>query len=568
MLWSPGGRRLAADQGGDEIFGAREEHEMKRTPLRFPSCLLAVAALVAAAPALAAPNVADVSLGTLQVEWQPAGDFAGMKLRVSGPMGVFERDFAAGENPLFDLRSLESAADGLYTWEIVAAPRLDDGVRRAIAEARAAGDPVAEGRLRASGALPDAGSLVQSGHFRVVDGAILQPSAAPEAPAAGIRRVTSEAGSSGIRRVTAADQVIPDDLIVQGSICAGFDCVNNENFGFDTIRMKENNTRIKFEDTSVGTFPSTDWQLTANDSASGGANKFSIEDITSTRVPFTITGGATTNSIFVASTGRVGFRTSTPVLDLHVSTSNTPGIRLEQNSSGGFTAQTWDVAGNEANFFVRSVTTGSQLPFRIRPGAPSSSIDISADGDVGFGTASPDAAVDIERGGAGAAVTMLRFTNTNGPSRLEFRDNTGAIDWDFRTTSGDTFVITQPTSPTNDFQINSAGDVSIRGTLTTAGSCSIGCDLVFSPDYELPSIEEHAEQMWLNSHLPAVGPTPEEGSFNLTDKTLRMLNELEKAHIYIAQLNERVKQKDDELISLQERLAALEEALAELDAQP
>jgi hypothetical protein len=31
-----------------------------------------------------------------------------------------------------------------------------------------------------------------------------------------------------------ADQVIPDDLIVQGSLCVGLDCVNNENFGFDT----------------------------------------------------------------------------------------------------------------------------------------------------------------------------------------------------------------------------------------------------------------------------------------------------------------------------------------------
>ncbi|HEY0372677.1 MAG TPA: tail fiber domain-containing protein, partial [Thermoanaerobaculia bacterium] len=138
-----------------------------------------------------------------------------------------------------------------------------------------------------------------------------------------------------------------------------------------------------------------DWQLTANDSASGGANKFSVEDITGSKVPMTITAGASTNSIFVDSTGRVGFRTSTPVLDVHIATSNTPAIRLEQNSSGGFTAQTWDIGANEANFFVRDVTGGSRLPFRIRPGAPTSSIDISADGDVGVGTASPQLAMHI-----------------------------------------------------------------------------------------------------------------------------------------------------------------------------
>ena len=43
-----------------------------------------------------------------------------------------------------------------------------------------------------------------------------------------------------------ADQVFNDDVIIDGSLCVGFDCVNGESFGFDTIRLKDNNTRIKF----------------------------------------------------------------------------------------------------------------------------------------------------------------------------------------------------------------------------------------------------------------------------------------------------------------------------------
>src|ERR1700759_2496022 len=110
----------------------------------------------------------------------------------------------------------------------------------------------------------------------------------------------------------AADDVIPDDLIVQGSACVGLDCVNNESFGFDTIRLKENNTRIKFDDTSTSSgFPANDWQLTANDSAAGGLNKFSIENSTAATVPFTVVGPAPTNSLFIDGTGRVGLRTST-----------------------------------------------------------------------------------------------------------------------------------------------------------------------------------------------------------------------------------------------------------------
>lgn len=42
-----------------------------------------------------------------------------------------------------------------------------------------------------------------------------------------------------------------------------------------------------------------------------------------------------------------------------------------------------------ANFFVRDVTSGSRLPFRIRPGAPTSSVDIAASGNVGINTGSP-----------------------------------------------------------------------------------------------------------------------------------------------------------------------------------
>jgi Chaperone of endosialidase len=187
-----------------------------------------------------------------------------------------------------------------------------------------------------------------------------------------------------------ADQVIPDDLIVQGSACVGLDCVVNESFGFDTIRLKENNTRIKFDDTStLAGFPNNDWQLTANDSASGGLNKFSIENTTVATVPFTIVGAAPTNSLFIDSSGRMGLRTSTPGLDINIRTGNTPAHRLEQDTSNGFAAQTWDIGGNEANFFVRDVTGGSRLPFRIRPGAPTSSIDINASGNVGVGTASP-----------------------------------------------------------------------------------------------------------------------------------------------------------------------------------
>ena len=68
---------------------------------------------------------------------------------------------------------------------------------------------------------------------------------------------------------------------MQGSTCIGFDCVANENFGFDTLRLKENNLRMHFEDTSASAgFASNDWRFVFNADGTGGASYFALEDST------------------------------------------------------------------------------------------------------------------------------------------------------------------------------------------------------------------------------------------------------------------------------------------------
>jgi hypothetical protein len=338
-----------------------------------------------------------------------------------------------------------------------------------------------------------------------------------------------------------ADFVINDDLIVDGSACIGFDCVNGEVFSFDTIRLKENNLRIKFDDTSVAaSFPRNDWQLTANDSANGGASKFSIDDITNSRTPFTVEANAPSHSLYVDDGGRVGLGTSTPSLELHIIDGDTPAMRLQQDGSSGFAPQTWDVAGNETNFFVRDVTNGSALPLRIRPGAPSSSIFIDVDGDVGLGTSSPDADLEISSSDTFAFLRITATGATNDSADFTYTDGAGGQgEWRVNIVDGDN----------QELALDADGNLTIDGEITTSGSCSGGCDLVFDKRYDLATIEQHAEAMWAQRYLPNVGPTPEGGPFNLSRKIGGMLNELEHAHIYIEQLNRRIE--------------TLEEALAE-----
>jgi hypothetical protein len=553
-------------------------------------------------------RLADAFYEGTVIFWEPVIEYREMVLTIGGPCEDIIKVFKKGEPIVFDLREITKVTDGTYTWELRRVATIDPGVQKKLEASRGTGEEDAVWwSFFQKGAIP-AGPYVESASFTVERGVIVDPGQVEEQKSSAIASRVGrglagsslaagfapgfgggEADGNGLRPITAADQVIPDDLIVQGSECVGFDCVNNESFSFDTIRMKENNTRIHFDDTStLAGFPANDWRIIANDSASGGASKLSIEDSTGARTPFTIRAGASTNSLFVDSTGRVGFRTSTPVLDLHISTSNTPAIRLEQNNSGGFTAQTWDVGANEANFFVRDVTGGSKLSFRIRPGAPTSSIDISADGDVGVGTASPDEKLHVEgsdgdttlkveeTSGTATLRTMLQMVN-NGGIQLLYDRTDGANDWQ-QSNFGGTFQISVPGAGTAQFSLNANGDLTIGGTQYLTGSsrdikenfAAVDTRSILERVVALPMTEWSAKAD--ETRQRHIGPIAEEWwqAFQLgpDDKHVALGDISGVALAAIQGLHSVVEEKDAKIEELQARLAALEALVGTLAKAP
>jgi len=433
-------------------------------------------------------KLAAVSANGSSVRWDVSASHAGLSVTIAAPDGrVFRVETKSGASAEFMLSDKQGnrLPDGQYTYELRLTPELSNAVKEQLAAARGKDDDPEDVRAaRKRVAIPN---LVESGSFSILNGAVIVAGAAEEA---GARRVskfseqrlpvlvptTTEAKNQMHHPLMIAkpDDVIPDDLIVQGSACVGLDCVNGEVFGFDTIRVKENNTRIQFDDTSAAGFPLNNWQIRANSSGAGGASFLGFVDQGAAgnsetgTIVFEVDAGAPANSLKVASTGKVGLRTATPVLDLHIATGDTPAHRLEQTNQSGFTAQTWDVAGNEANFFVRDVTAGSRLPFRIRPGAPTSSVDVAASGNVGVGTASPGFHLHVQ--GSGIQTIAVESTQNGNNAQFAFIGKTAggtAQQWllgeNLATTAG-AFEIFDNTAAQNRFFINTSGNVGIGTT--------------------------------------------------------------------------------------------------------
>jgi len=485
-----------------------------------------------AIPALAA-TLADVEVGTTSVSFYSAGQR--LSLVVTGPEGFAYEAELRGGDLVFEIYDADGnlLPDGTYNYELKAL----------------AGTPKAAERDNVRGlGEKTAGRRVQSGVFTIAGGSLVDPTAVE--PERGI----------------AQKLVHAEDVKIQGSLCVGADCTSGESFGFDTIRLKENNLRIKFEDTSTGSFPSNDWQLTANDSTNGGANRFSIDDVTGGKTPFTIVAGAPSSSLYVKNNGFVGMGSSNPAVQLHVVDGNSPALRLEQDGSSGFTAQTWDVAGNETNFFVRDVTHGSKLPFRIQPGSGNdNALYIASDGDLGVGFTSPDDPIHIKKSGSTApAIRLQNGDNASDGWRMVVTD------------TQDLFRIVAVNSGGNtELELDSSGNMTIGGTLTQLSDRNMKTNIAaVDPLSVLAQVRELAISRWAHKDHTSVehlGPMAQDfyATFGLgvNDRSIATVDTSGVALAAIQGLGMLLEEKEGRIKTLEARLALLEQALELVPAQ-
>src|SRR5260370_8308527 len=182
---------------------------------------------------------------------------------ISGPDGtVYSREFPGGTAPSWSLFDKTGATlgKGQYPYE----RRFTTVQMRDLKErlATAPDDGVMDENGRTKHGRLSVQSVVQSGSFALQNGALYvgnetEPSTRPALSPKSFdknpqQRTPSVPSGNTLNRLrnhrlslfSMPDQVIADDLIVQGSACVGLDCVNNQTFSFHTISLKQNNTRI------------------------------------------------------------------------------------------------------------------------------------------------------------------------------------------------------------------------------------------------------------------------------------------------------------------------------------
>jgi hypothetical protein len=531
---------------------------------------VAVVTLTAVATSAAEPpqpdrSLARVNVGPISVDWAPTVDYERLVLTIAGPGDLYIRqELKAGQNPwlsLFD-KNGQRLPDGMYTYELRTAPRVDRESRE----------------MQLPGKLPER-PVVQTGYLRIRGGSFVAYDLAPS-------KAADEPPPTKLRQITA------NQIISQG-LCVGAQCGTGDE-GFP-LRLKDSFLQIRFEDTPDSFSTNHDWALEVNDLI-GPGEYFFLRDFDAATKPFLVEGNAPDSSLYVRSNGNLGLGTATPAQDIHVMSGNTPTIRLEQDGSGGLTARTWDVGANNTSFFVRDVTNSSVLPFQIRSGAPASSIDVAASGNVGIGTASPAVRLDVKTSSNGA-VGRVQNTSATGYSGFEYLNNSGNValyigtdnaSANTRFNSIQNYPIVLLTESVERMRITSAGNVGIGtaspssklhvngGDIRVSGGSFIddgvtlnAPDYVFEPDYSLMPIEKLRDFVTREKRLPNV-PSAREikgQGLNLSQFQMRLLEKVEELTLYTLTQDERIRAQQEQIAGLLERLSTLEKNLPKSSEQ-
>jgi hypothetical protein len=213
-----------------------------------------------------------------------------------------------------------------------------------------------------------------------------------------------------------------------------------------------------------------------------------LSDVTAGTNPFTVEGGAGTNTLVVDNNSRVGIGTAAPTTKIEMSVVTADYFTLKStgvNSTTGFQlandAQSWLFVVNTSDIFSITDNTGGTTPFVIETGAGNDTLVVDSNSRVGIGTNAPSHELHVT-GSSGTESIMLEDTSANSVPQFHIKND--ARDWyldvagagggsndEFRIvdgTAGTAAFVIKAAAPTNAFIINNTSSEVLTLTSTTA----------------------------------------------------------------------------------------------------
>jgi hypothetical protein len=265
-----------------------------------------------------------------------------------------------------------------------------------------------------------------------------------------------------------------------------------------------------------------------------------------------------TERMRILSNGNVGIGTNNPLHFLHLKTSGRNGIRLQGDDTGDMylsikngSSSHW-IFDDDDHGHKLTVESGPDCDLSFNTNGPVERMRITKDGYVGIGTSTPAYLLSFPNGFGDKIALWGQTPGANclgfGTQFREFQMYTDQsyADIVFGWGKSDSLTETMRIKGNGNVGIGTPdpqGKLDVDGTIYQRGSL-LHADYVFKSGYHLESIEEHSKFMWKNKHLKAIpkAKTDENGReiVEYGSHQRGIVEELEKAHIYIEQLHKRI----------------------------
>ncbi|WP_040334091.1 hypothetical protein [Candidatus Magnetobacterium casense] len=132
--------------------------------------------------------------------------------------------------------------------------------------------------------------------------------------------------------------------------------------------------------------------------------------------------------------------------------------------------------------------------------------------------------------------------------------------------TGDVLIGSKVLINPSDITVRPAGTLDVNGSIYQRGS-QLHADYVFEPVYKLETIEEHKKFMFEEKHLKAIPKAKkDEMGQDIVEYGVHVrgiLEELEKAHVYIAQMNDTIKSQQKIIEKLTDEVKTFNRNLSE-----